>query len=92
MCNVNCRKKGWGIWCLVLYENWGVHRMEMKIKTCITSPNPNTEKTTNEKKCSRALANSSAILFVVKIWERILFSNGEKFMFFLFFREPTKIL
>lgn len=29
---------------------------------------------------------------VVKIWERILFCNGEKFMFFLFFGEPPKIL
>lgn len=29
---------------------------------------------------------------VVKIWERILFRNGEKFMFFLFFRDPQKIL
>lgn len=37
-------------------------------------------------------ANSSALLFVVKIWERILFRNGEKFMFFLFFRETPKIL
>lgn len=27
----------------------GVHRMEMKIKTCNTPPNPNTEKTTYKK-------------------------------------------
>ena len=31
-------------------------------------------------------------LLFVKILERILFYNGEKFMFFLFFREPPKIL
>lgn len=63
----------------------GVHRMEMKIKTCITSPNPNTEKTTNEKNFSMIRANSSALLLCVKIWERIHFYNGEKFMFLLFF-------
>lgn len=63
----------------------GVHRMKMKIKTCNTPPNPNTEKTTYKKNVRGTRANSSALLLFVKIWERILFRNGEKFMFFLFF-------
>lgn len=44
------------------------------------------------KKIFDVRANSFAILFVVKIWERILFRNGEKFMFFLFFCETLKNL
>lgn len=50
MCNVNCRKKRVGDMVLSIVRKLGVHRMEMKIKTCNTSPNPHTEKTTNEKK------------------------------------------
>ena len=37
-------------------------------------------------------ANSSALLLFVKIGEWRLFRNGEKFMFFLFFRKTPKIL
>lgn len=91
MCNVNpIQKKRVGEK-LVLVQNGNQRMNSIFGKGCLQSSR-HPFKNYLMKKFSIIRANSFALLFVVKIWERNIFCNGEKFMFFLFFSETPKIL